>query len=127
MTPRPALFRLLISLAICGSIVSSAQHQAQPTHARAEQHSRHIRTKDDIEAIGTRKIGGRGFTNWYSLEGESRMGREYSQTVDQSEKLERDELVTEYVNHLGQYLVRNSDAKVAFTIKVIDSDEAGAF
>jgi predicted Zn-dependent protease len=127
MTPGPALFRLLIGLAICGSIFSSAQHQTQPTQARAEQHSRHIRAKDDIEAIGTRKIGGRGFTNWYSLEGERRMGREYSQTVDQSERFERDELVTEYVNHLGQYLARNSDAKVAFTIKVIDSDEAGAF
>jgi predicted Zn-dependent protease len=31
------------------------------------------------------------------------------------------------VNRIGQNLVRNSDAKVPFTIKVIDSDEVNAF
>jgi predicted Zn-dependent protease len=36
-------------------------------------------------------------------------------------------VVTEYVNRVGQNLVRNSDAQVPFTIKVIDSDEVNAF
>jgi len=39
----------------------------------------------------------------------------------------QDPVITEYVNRIGQNLVRNSDAKVPFTIKVIDSDEINAF
>jgi predicted Zn-dependent protease len=37
-----------------------------------------------------------------------------------------DSVVTEYVNRIGQNLVRNSDAQVPFTIKVIDSDVVNA-
>jgi len=83
--------------------------------------------KDDVEAIGNRKMGGRGLGNWYSLEKEIRIGKEYSQMVEQSVKLNHDPAVNEYVNRIGQNLVRNSDAKVPFTIKVIDSDEINAF
>jgi predicted Zn-dependent protease len=36
-------------------------------------------------------------------------------------------MVTEYVARLGQNLVRNSDPKFSFAIKVIDSDEIKAF
>jgi predicted Zn-dependent protease len=36
-------------------------------------------------------------------------------------------VIAEYVNRIGQNLVRNSDAQVPFTIKVIDSDEINAF
>ena len=36
-------------------------------------------------------------------------------------------MVAEYVNRIAQNLVRNSDAKVPFTIKVIDSEEINAF
>jgi len=83
--------------------------------------------KDDVSAIGNRKMGGRGLGNWYSLEKEIRIGKEYSQMVEQSVKLNHDPVVNEYVNRIGQNLVRNSDAKVPFTIKVIDSDEINAF
>ncbi len=64
--------------------------------------------------------------NWYSLEKEIRMGKEYAQQIEQSVKLVQDPVVNEYVNRIGQNLVRNSDAKVPFTIKVIDSDEINA-
>src|SRR6202044_2364138 len=47
--------------------------------------------------------------------------------VENSVKLVQDPVVTEYVNRIGQNLVRNSDAQVPFTIKVIDSDEVNAF
>ena len=47
--------------------------------------------------------------------------------IEGSVKLVQDPVVTEYVNRIGQNLVRNSDAKVPFTIKVIDSDEVNAF
>jgi predicted Zn-dependent protease len=83
--------------------------------------------KDDIQAIGNRKIGGRGLGNWYSLESEISIGREYSQAVESSQKFVEDPMVTEYVNRIAQNLVRNSDAKVPFTIKVIDSEEINAF
>ena len=42
-------------------------------------------------------------------------------------KMIQDPVVTEYVNRVGQNLVRNSDAQVPFTIKVVDSDEINAF
>lgn len=84
--------------------------------------------KDDIDAIGARDIGGgKGLGNWYSIESEIRMGREYAQMIDSQVKLENDPIVSEYVNRIGQNIVRNSDAKVPFTIKVIDSPEVNAF
>src|SRR6267378_557632 len=88
---------------------------------------KHDGSRRDVDAIGNRKIGGRGLGNWYSLETEIRMGKEYSQQVEASVKLVQDPMVTEYVNRIGQNLVRNSDAQVPFTIKVIDSDEVNAF
>jgi predicted Zn-dependent protease len=84
-------------------------------------------SRDDVEAIGNRDIGGRGMGDWYSLDSEIRMGKEYSQYVESSVKLVQDPVVNEYVNRIGQNLVRNSDAKVPFTIKVVDSDEINAF
>jgi predicted Zn-dependent protease len=84
-------------------------------------------SKDDVNAIGNRNMGGKGLGNWYSLEKEIRMGKEYAMQIEQSVRLVQDPVVNEYVNRIGQNLVRNSDAKVPFTIKVIDSDEINAF
>src|SRR5579862_1075056 len=88
---------------------------------------KHDGGKDDVDAIGNRKIGGRGLGNWYSLETDMKMGKQYAQMVDSSSKLINDPIVTEYVNRLGQNLVRNSDAQVPFTFKIIDSDVINAF
>src|SRR5438445_5257365 len=87
---------------------------------------KHDGGKNDVDAIGNRKMGGRGMGNWYSIEGEIRMGKEYAQQVEASVKLVQDPVITEYVNRVGQNLVRNSDSQVPFTIKVIDSDEINA-
>ncbi len=65
--------------------------------------------------------------NFYSLEREIALGKQMAQEVEREARLVDDPVVTEYVNRLGQNLVRNSDAKVPFTIKVIDSDEVNAF
>ncbi|MBZ5705480.1 MAG: M48 family metalloprotease [Acidobacteriia bacterium] len=89
--------------------------------------ARHDGGKDDIDAIGNRDIGGTGLGNWYSLEREIRMGKEYAQMIDSSVKLVQDPVVVEYVNRVGQNVVRNSDSKVPFTIKVIDAIEINAF
>jgi beta-barrel assembly-enhancing protease len=82
-------------------------------------------SKDDVEAIGNRNVG-KG-VNFYSLEKEIALGKGLAQEVERSSKLIDDPVVTEYVNRVGQNLVRNSDARVPFTIKVIDSDEVNAF
>src|SRR6201987_4245653 len=82
-------------------------------------------SKEDVEAIGNRNPG-KG-VNFYSLEHEIALGKGLAQEVERTSKLIDDPVVTEYVNRVGQNLVRNSDARVPFTIKVIDSDEVNAF
>jgi len=82
-------------------------------------------SKEDVDAIGNRSVG-KG-VNLFSLEREISLGKGLAQEVEKSSKLIDDPIVTEYVNRVGQNLVRNSDAKVPFTIKVIDSDEVNAF
>src|SRR5713101_420358 len=82
-------------------------------------------SREDVEAIGNRGVG-KGI-NLYSLEREISLGKQLAQEVERSSKLIDDPIVTEYVNRVGQNLVRNSDARVPFTIKVIDSDEVNAF
>ncbi len=85
-------------------------------------------TLNNIDAIGNRNVGcNKGMGNWYSLDKQVAMGRAYSQQVEHTAKMVQDPVVTEYINRLGQNLVRNSDAKVPFTIKVIDTDELNAF
>ena len=82
----------------------------------------------DIDAIGNRNVGcGRGVGNWYSLEKQIAMGRSYAQQVEASSKMISDPVVTEYVNRIGQNIVRNSDAEVPFTIKIVDTDDINAF
>jgi hypothetical protein len=103
---------------------SAAQH---PVQEPDDSKVKHDGSKNDVDAIGNRKVGGRGMGNWYSLESEIRMGKQYAMQVENSVKMVQDPVVTEYVNRIGQNLVRNSDAQVPFTIKVIDSDEINAF
>lgn len=81
---------------------------------------------DDVNAVGTRDIGARGMGNWYSTETEIKEGKSVSMEVERSVKFINDPVVTEYVNRIGQNIVKNSDAKVPFTIKVIDTDEINA-
>jgi len=81
--------------------------------------------KKDPDQIGNRDVG--GGLNIYSLEREIALGKYYAQEVERSVKLVDDPVVNEYVNRVGQTLVRNSDARVPFTIKVVDSDEINAF
>jgi predicted Zn-dependent protease len=81
---------------------------------------------DDVSAVGNRDIGGRGAGNWYSTEGEIKMGKQYAMEIEKSTKFITDPVVVEYVNRVGQNIVKNSDCKVPFTIKIIDSDEINA-
>jgi predicted Zn-dependent protease len=81
--------------------------------------------KKDPDEIGNRDVG-KGL-NWYSLEKEIAMGKQYAQEIERQAKIVDDPVIAEYVNRVGQNLVRNSDVKVPVTIKVIDSEEVNAF
>ena len=99
--------------------------EALPT--QDDSQIKHNGGKTDVDAIGNRNVGcGRGVGNWYSVERQVAMGRQFAQQVESQVKLVNDPVVTEYINRLGQNLVRNSDAQVPFTIKVIDSDVVNA-
>ena len=81
--------------------------------------------KKDPEEIGNRDVG-KG-VNFYSLEKEIALGKQLAQEVERQAKIIDDPIIAEYVNRVGQNLVRNSDAKVPFTIKLLDSEEVNAF
>src|SRR5450432_2420035 len=81
--------------------------------------------KKDPDEIGNRDVG-KG-VNFWSLEKEIALGKQMAQEVERQARIVDDPIIAEYVNRIGQNLVRNSDAKVPFTIKVIDSEEVNAF
>ena len=79
----------------------------------------------DIENIGNRDINKHSI-NFMSLEKEVELGRQLAAELERSVKLVDEPVINEYVNRVGQNLVRNSDAKVPFTIRIIESDEVNA-
>ncbi len=81
--------------------------------------------KKDPDEIGNRDVG-KG-VNIYSIEKEIGMGKQIAQEIEREAKIIDDPIVAEYVNRVGQNLVRNSDVKVPVTIKVIDSEVVNAF
>ena len=87
-----------------------------------------LTTNEDPAMIGKRKINSGIIASMSgSTEKEVRLGRELAAEVDRQAKFVDDPIITEYVNRVGQNIVLHSDAKVPFTIKVIDSDEVNAF
>ncbi len=82
-------------------------------------------SKSDPDAIGDRNVSGK--VNFYSLEKEIALGKQLAQQVERQSKIINDPQISEYVNRIGQNLVRNSDAKVPFTIKVVEDPVVNAF
>jgi hypothetical protein len=89
------------------------------------RHKSRIPEKYDITRIGERRVD-RGL-NMYSIEQEQIMGKRMADEIESRCRMVKDPIITGYIERLGQRLVRNSDAKIMFTIKVIDSDEVNAF
>ena len=106
---------------------TSDDQKTQPAATQAKS-TKPLSTNEDPSMIGKRNING-GFIGKISgsTEKEVRMGREAAAEVDRQAKFIDDPVITEYVNRVGQNIVLHSDAKVPFTIKVIDSDEVNAF
>ena len=65
--------------------------------------------KNDPDEIGNRDVG-KG-VNFWSLEKEIALGKQLAQEVERQAKIVDDPIIAEYVNRVGQNLVRNSDAK----------------
>jgi predicted Zn-dependent protease len=119
--------RISLALAAVG-LLSCLAFAADPPDQTDKLKVYHDGSIHDISAIGNRNVGcGRGVGNWYSVDSQINMGRQYAQQIDNSAKLIKDPVITEYVNRVGQNLVRNSDAKVPFTIKVVEDDSVNAF
>jgi predicted Zn-dependent protease len=144
---RVATALLLSASLLCGSLATFAQTTAEttkPQEQKSEKSStstkaqtaptkpagsqKPLSTNEDPAMIGKRNIN-KGIIAKMSgsTEKEVRLGRELAAEVDRQAKFIDDPIITEYVNRVGQNIVLHSDAKIPFTIKVIDSDEINAF
>jgi predicted Zn-dependent protease len=122
-----------------GAVISRSQHDLQvlmemdqPAAVTAPASDKEPKAakeksagKYDISRIGERHVD--GGVNMYSVEREQLMGRRMAEDVERHCRLVKDPVVNQYIRELGQRLVTNSDAKIPFTIKVIDSGEVNAF
>ena len=107
---------------------SEAKPDPKKTQPVAAKSNKSLSTNEDPAMIGKRNINSGIIAKMSgSTEKEVRLGRELAAEVDRQAKFIEDPLITEYVNRVGQNIVLHSDAKVPFTIKVIDSDEVNAF
>ncbi len=110
-----------------GDVQNAPAQQPASLPTKDDDQIKHDGGINDVDAVGNRNVGcGRGVGNWYSIETQVARGRQYAQMVESQVKLINDPVITEYVNRVGQNIVRNSDAQVPFTIKVIDSDVVNA-
>jgi predicted Zn-dependent protease len=113
-------FALLLILGLTLGMTGFAKEKEEENRKRTNDGS-----KKDVEAIGERQIA-KG-PNFYSIEKEIALGKRMAQDVERNSKIVNDPVIAEYVNRIGQNIVRNSDAKVPFTIKLIDSADLNAF
>jgi len=120
---------ILIPFSCTSQILAQNANTREPKTGTVEliskSHKLGLPPKYDINRIGNRGIG--SGPNRYSLAAEQELGRSMAKEVEQQNRLITDPVITEYVNRLGEKLVRNSDAKMRFTIRVIASDEINAF
>jgi beta-barrel assembly-enhancing protease len=110
-----------------GDVQNAPAQQPAALPTKDDDQIKHDGSKNDVDAVGDRNVGcDRGVGNWYSVETQVARGRQYAQMVESQVKLINDPVITEYVNRVGQNIVRNSDSQVPFTIKVVDSDVVNA-
>jgi len=103
--------------------------KAQPASTQtAQSNNKPLSTNEDPNMIGKRNIN-KGLWGRMAAgtESEVKLGRQLAAQVEREAKFVDDPMITEYVNRVGQNIVLHSDAKIPFTIRVIDSDEVNAF
>ena len=122
------LFSLILALMLTGTLAVAQSSKDDSKDAKEDASFHNLSGINDIDAIGNRNVGcNRGLGNWYSLNSQVNMGRQFAQQVEQSNHLIKDPVVNEYINRLGQNLARNSDTHLPFTIKILDIEEPNAF
>jgi hypothetical protein len=99
---------------------SPASAPAQPVNVASS-----IPAKYNVNLIGQRDVG--TGLDFYSLDREVGLGKQLSSQVESSARVVTDPVINEYINRIGQNLVRHSDARVPFTIKILDNQEVNAF
>src|SRR5262245_23476246 len=113
-------------LLLAARALAQSSPQKTSSHKNTAQKNEPLAEDENTEMIGKRNIN-KLQINFYSFDKEVALGRQFAQEVDRSAKLVEDPIIVEYINKVGQNLVLHSDAKVPFTIKVIDTDEINAF
>jgi beta-barrel assembly-enhancing protease len=114
-------------------VVDNTKKQSPKDKAKADKAAadkaaadkKKVAAEKDPDQIGNRNVA-KG-PNFYSIEKEIALGKSLAEQVQRQAKIIDDPVIAEYVNRVGQNLVRNSDAKVPFTIKVIDIEDVNAF
>jgi|tagenome__1003787_1003787.scaffolds.fasta_scaffold20781259_2 predicted Zn-dependent protease len=122
---RFAFLRSSLSLVLSTLLLVPAGAYAGDKDTKDTQKNETKGNKNDPDSIGDRNVSGK--VNFYSLEKEIALGKSLAQQVERQSKVINDPVVSEYVNRVGQNIVRNSDAKVPFTIKVIEDPVVNAF
>lgn len=127
MLTRAYSLSAILAVAVLAQSLGYAQStdKAQ-TNTAADKSKSGLSTKENPELIGKRDIN-KGQIDFYSLDKEVALGRRLSADVDREGKFVEDPVIVEYINRVGQNLVLHSDAKVPFTIKVMDAEEVNAF
>ena len=122
--------RSLLGLALLAgfaftSYAADTKSTDQATDKSKKEEKKSKNKKKDPDEIGNRDVA-KG-PNFYSLEKEIALGKQLAQEVERQAKVIDDPIVAEYVNRVGQNIVRNSDCKVPFTIKVVEDESVNAF
>jgi hypothetical protein len=106
----------------------TSDDKAAPAAPAPASSGKPLSEKEDPRLIGKRKINGGLIASMSGgVDKEVNLGRQLAAEVDREAKFIDDPVITEYINRVGQNVVLHSDAKIPFTIKVIDSDEVNAF
>ncbi len=120
-----AILASLMAVALVAPVAAQDPSQEPPDQKSTSTKKKKPKgKKNDVDAIGDRNVG--SGVNFYSLEKEIALGKQLAQEIERQAKIIDDPIIAEYVNRIGQNLVRNSDAKVPFTIKVLDTEEPNA-
>ena len=117
---RTALFKKAIVIVLTVSLAAPAFAQGE------KKKNKRLHDKDDPTKIGRRDIN-KGQLSFYSPQREAAIGRYLAAEVDRNSIIIKDPEINEYVNRLTQNIVIHSDARIPFTVKVIDSAEINAF
>ncbi len=119
------LFTLAVSVGFAADPPKAPADEVKQDPITIEQTRDPKNDKEDVSKIGDRDVDGK--VNFYGIDKEIRLGKQMSDEVERNAKIITDPVISEYVNRVGQNIVRNSDAQVPFTIKVLDDPEVNAF